>query len=314
MFAVSSCKKEVPPQPLDLSVYYSDKFDGKPSANDIVGHKVFDGLPFIVNGRVALYGRQTADSAGKSREEYPDVIGVKVGRNFDELHLLHTTRWPDVEGVTIARVRLHYSDGSTHDLEIGYGVHVRDWQRLQTEQQEALTSADTKVVWRGSGVEHFESSQRMFKSMLLNPFPGKLVETMDFISAGQMATYTLYAATVVNIDSRRPETPPVPQDRPEWKFDGDLPVLVVDQHGNRIKEALIVSSLAVPGTGWATVGEPVHTTARGIAVVKYPKSRTELIILSVSKDGWQSASKRVNLKTDKDLDKGVEIILIRSSN
>jgi hypothetical protein len=124
----------------------------------------------------------------------------------------------------------------------------------------------------------------------------------------------LYAATVANSDSKRPVTSPVSQDRPEWKFDGELNVRVVDADGNRIKEALIVSSLAVPGTGWATVGPPVHTTARGMAVVKYPKSRTELIILGVSKDGWKSASKRVNLKTDGDLDKGVEITLRRSSN
>ncbi len=313
MFAVSSCKKDEP-QTLDLSAHYTEKFEGKPAVDDIIGQKVFDGLPFKVKGRVYLYGRQTAESAGKSREEYPDAIGVKVGRSFEELHLLHTTRWPDVEGMTIARVRLHYADGTTRDLEIGYGVHVRDWQRLQTEEQELVSHPHTKVVWRGSGVEHFKSSQRMFKSLLMNPFPEKRVETIDFLSANQMATYTLYAATVANSDSKRPVTSPVPQDRPEWKFDGELNVRVVDPDGNRIKEALIDTSLAVPGTGWATSGPPIHTTGRGMAVVKYPKSRTELIILGVSKDGWQSASKRVNLKTDVDLDKGVEITLRRSSN
>lgn len=313
MFVLSGCEKDEP-QTLDLSAHYTEKFDGTPSADDIIGQKAFDGLPFNVRGRVYLYGKQTAENAGKSREDYPDVIGVKVGRSFEELHLLHTTRWPDVEGSTIARVRLHYSDGTTRDLEIGYGVHVRDWQRLQTEEQELVSHPQTKVVWRGSGVGEFKSSQRMFKSMLKNPFPEKRVDTMDFLSAEQIATYTLYAATVADSDSSRPVTSPVMQDRPEWKFDGELNVRVVDQHGNRIKEALIDSSLTVPGTGWATVGPPVHTTARGLAVVKYPKSRTELIILAVSKDGWQTAHKRVNLKTDQGLDKGVEITLYQSSS
>ena len=314
LFAVTSCKKEEPPQTLDLSAYFTDKFDGKPSTGDIVGDKVFDGLPFDIKGRVALYGKITAENAGKSREDFPDAIGVKVGRAFDELHLLHTTRWPDLEGVTIARIRLNYADGKSHDLEIGYGVHVRDWQRLQSEEQETVTSPDTKVVWRGSGIEHFKSSQRMFKSMLMNPFPEKRVETIDFLSAGQMATYQLYAATVANSDSNRTETPPVPQDRQEWKFDGELSIRVVDQNGNRVNEALIDTSLEVPGTGWATSGQPVYTNARGIAVVKYPKARTDLLILAVSKDGWQSASKRVNLKTDESLEKGVEIIMERTSS
>lgn len=310
ILSLVSCGKKQP-QVLDLSTQYSEKFDpppagAKPPGN--VGSLNFDGVPFQVGGRAILFGRQKAGDAGKGRVDYPDVIGVKVGRSFDELHLLHSTQWPDAEGTTIAHARLHYADGTHSDLEIGYGVHVRDWQRLQSEEREALTDSDSKVVWRGAGIEKFKSSQRLFKSVLRNPFPAKWVDAIDFVSTGQIASYTLYAATVAEADSARVVTPPVPQDRPEWNFDGRVHVRVLDPQGNPIVGALIDSGLSVPDSGWATVGAPIYTSEQGTGIVRYPSERTAQIMLQISKDGWQSTSQWVKTaKVQDGMPKGVEV-------
>jgi hypothetical protein len=300
------------PQPLDLTSFYTQKYDApaldKPTSDGITGKRIFDGLPFWVNGRAVLYGKQQADDSEKNRDDYPEIIGVKVGRTFDELHLLHTTQWPDIEGTTIARVRLNYTDGTKREMDIGYGVHTRDWQRLQTEEREAVTDPQTKVVWRGPGKENFKSSQRMFKSVLMNPLKAKRVDTIDFVSAGQIASYGLYAATVTDSDPKRKVTSAVPLDRPEWNFDGQVRVKILDLQGNPIKRAVIDTSLSVPDTGWATSGAPHHSSAEGTAIVKYPKARTDLIIVKVSKEGWQTDSQRVHPRGDEAPANGVEII------
>ena len=310
IMVLSSCGKKQP-QVLDLSAHYTEKFDppaaGAQSSGN-VGSLNFDGIPFQVGGRVILFGKQKAGDADKGRADYPDVIGVKVGRSFNELHLLHATQWPDVEGATIARARLHYADGTSSDLDIGYGVHVRDWQRLQSEERESLTSLTSKVVWRGSGIEKFKSSQRLFKSVLINPFGSKRVNAIDFVSTDQIASYTLYAATVADADPSRVVTAPVAQDRPEWNFDGRLHLRVLDPKGNPIEGALVDTSLSVPGAGWATSGAPMHTSAQGTVIVNYPSERTGQIMLRVTKDGWQGVSQWVNTAPVQDgMPKGVEV-------
>jgi hypothetical protein len=80
------------------------------------------------------------------------IICIKVGRTFDELHLLHAAHWSDMEGKAIARLQLNYSDGTRRTMDLGYGVHVRDWQRLHSEEREAVTDPSTKVIWRGAGL------------------------------------------------------------------------------------------------------------------------------------------------------------------
>jgi len=70
---------------------------------------------------------------------YPDIVGIQVGRKFDELHLLHVTQWADIEGREIARIRLNYADGSNHEFPILFGGHVRDWHRMPSEEKELLT-------------------------------------------------------------------------------------------------------------------------------------------------------------------------------
>ncbi len=289
---------------LDLSAHYTEKFTAPDpeggNADSIIGSQTFDGLPFMVRGRAYLYGQY--DAMGKDKEAFrkkrPDLIEIQVGRAFDELHLLHTTRWPDVEGRTIAQAHLNYADGTEEKLDIGYGVHVRDWQRLQTEVREALVDSNSKVVWRGPGQERFQSSERMFKSLLMNPQPKKVVESIDIISTNKLATYSLSAATVVNSDPKRSVTPAVPLDRPEHDFDGKIIVRVLDENDQPIKGAWIDTGFKVPNTTWSTVTSPVLTSAQGFAYVMYPTAWADRVLMGARKDGKTRGRKSFSVQDE----------------
>ena len=105
-------------------------------------------------------------------------------------------------------LRLHYADGTSHDFTLRYNYQVIDWARLLSEEQEIIADPDTKIIWRGPGV--YKGTGRLFKSVLRNPYPDKLVDSLDLISTRSRASYTLVAATVAKSDPQREVTAPMP--------------------------------------------------------------------------------------------------------
>ncbi len=276
---------------LDISPFFRERFVTAEHTNmemvSVSGRKIFDGLPFQVDGRGGLYGKALAHQRNRPASAFPDFLGIKVGRTFDELHLLHATQFTDQEKAVVAKVRINYSDRTHFEFPLAYGVQVRDWQRLQSEEKEIYTDPDTKVIWRGPGVKHFKSTTRMSKTRLINPFPAKLVLTIDFVSAGNVASYDIAAATVANRDPNRPVTPPVPLDRPERNFDSSLTVRVVDEVDQPIEGVLVSPNISVGGSLAATVATPLYTTTNGTGAVKYPKNESAAIYFVVQKADWR---------------------------
>jgi hypothetical protein len=257
-----------------------------------LGRQVIDGVPLHIEGNVTLYGRLLAERGSGAQRLNPRVIrGVRVGRAFEELHLAHEGGWGDVEGNPIAIVTLRYRDGTTADLPIVFGAHVRGGGRGPSEEKETLTDPDSKIIWRGPGPgwEEFRIESRIFKSMLRNPHPDKVVETLDLKSAGEpLASYTLIAATVTPGDPNRPVTPPMPTEAPR-NFDGRLVVHVIDAATRRpVSNATIVPALNIDGV--YLVGSPLLTSEGGEATLPYPTTSTTEISLSVKKGSSSSGS------------------------
>ncbi|MDB6026837.1 MAG: glycoside hydrolase family 2 [Verrucomicrobiales bacterium] len=280
------------PMMLDISPFFWEQFITPDRTNmeliSVTGRQTFDGVPFQVDGRTHLYSRGLATARGKSRTAFPDMLGVKVGRAFDELHLLHATEWTDLEQETVARVRFNYADGTQHEFPILYGAHIRDWQRMQSEEKEIYTDPDTKVVWRGPGVAIYKSTTRLSKTRLNNPFPGKVVRTIDFVSNGKVASYNLAAATITSHDPQRPVTPPVPLDRPELDFNASLTVRVINEANQPIEGVLVCPSLSAAGSPATTVTTPLYTDDQGMGTVRYPKKESSCFLFFAYKDGWMS--------------------------
>jgi hypothetical protein len=282
---------------LDLSPFYRERFITKTKTNNtfqpIVGVQVYDGLPFRIEGRGWVYGRKEAEwvhsQAGRGGAQYPDFIGIAAGRKFDELHVLHAARWADVEGETIAQIRLNYEDGTAHDFPVGYGVHVRDEQRLQSEEKEILTDSETKVIFRGQPESSiYKSTARLFKSRFVNPHPEKVVKTIDVISARKLSAYYPVAATVANADPKRPLTSPVKLTDGSRSFSRMTTIRVMDPAGKPIAGALVDCGMNVAGT--SVIASPVYTSTNGEAVIHYPGTRTTSLSVSVEKAGYTSAN------------------------
>lgn len=281
---------------LDIARFYRTRFVIENQTNatfqSIVGRQVIDGLPFEIGGQAMLYG-QSADRAGG---RFPEAFdGIRVGRRFDELHLIHHTLYQDAQGQTVALIRLNYEDGTAVELPIQAGVHVRDWFRTSAEETEILADPNTKVIFRGRlPAGAFSGTRvRLFKSVLRNPDPGKTVATMDIVSARHKASYALVAATVANRQDNRPVTRPWPDDEPARRFDGTLTVRVVDQSTGAPVEGALV--------GWSIEGEqlwgvvpPFWTSAAGEGVIRYPVDRTKIVKLSVEKEGYAAASTQLS--------------------
>ncbi len=285
--AQTSDTNAILPYTLDLKPVYQAGANGKHKTYS--GRKMVDGLPFNADGEAVLYGKINGGPNGT----YPkEMTGIKVGRPFDELHLLHSVQWREYFGCPVASIRLHYADGATHDFVIRYNFQVNDWARLLTEEQEIIADPDTKIIWRGEGIH--QGDGRLFKSVLRNPFPNKSVETLDVISTGSRASYVLVAATVAKSDPRREVTAPLPLE-PGRNFDGVLKVLVVDDKtGAPMAGADVYPSMAIDGDG--LIADPILTGSNGVALVKYPVSRTAYLGVQVGKGddyanrggNWQS--------------------------
>jgi hypothetical protein len=142
--APATTNQESQPLILDIARFYNTRFDKNGSDDEffrpIAGRQVFDGLPFQIDGGGWVTGKKLRIPTK------PEFTGIKVGRRFDELHVLHVARWADVEGQQIAFIRFNYADGTTHQFPILYGGQVRDEQRLPSEEKELVTDPDTKVV------------------------------------------------------------------------------------------------------------------------------------------------------------------------
>lgn len=145
--------------------------------------------------------------------------------------------------------------------------------------------------------------------MLKNPFPNKRVDTIDIFSKEQIASYDIYAATVVQSDPRRPVTQPTPLDWPEQKFDGRLTVRVLDQNEHPIAGAWVYPDLSIPNARCSTVATPLYTSNEGTGVVKFPTDHTWCIIFNVTKEGWHTVSEEVILKEDGASKVGFEYII-----
>lgn len=278
------------PLELDIDRYHDYRIvPTDPYFGALAGHRVYDGVPFEVNGRVSLYGRQ---EAGFARwRHFHDIAGIVVGRKFDELHLLHETRWIDVDGETIARYRLHYADGSTAELPIVYGAQVRDASRLPTEEKEALSDPSSKIVWRNYRPSP-RPSIRVFASTLRNPFPEKAVLSMDVVSARQLASYDLLAATVCSRDPRRHSTPPLAWNGSSPRFDGEVRVRVTDKlTGAPLAGALVNPWISIDGQGW--IATPFYTGANGEGAVRFPSESASGMGLQITKGGYMEAVKTV---------------------
>lgn len=166
--------------PVDLTTSYNAEMaDGvsmgtKEHPNNLsefpTGEQVLAGVLFSVQGLIqfgSIYPKR--------------VEGIRVGTRCQRLHLLHGTAGTAPDGAPCASLTLHYADGSTAELNLNYGEHLRDWWNWKKNEPTTLDPG-TEIAWWGDN-DYARSRKcrlRVYRSTFANPNPDQVLETIDY--------------------------------------------------------------------------------------------------------------------------------------
>jgi WD40 repeat protein/tetratricopeptide (TPR) repeat protein len=153
------------------------------------------GIDFDIRGLIQLNSGLYSAAAGEYlsgkdvgtavMHPYPDeVSGIRVGLATPALHFLLSTIHGRVpSGIEVARIVVHYEDGSRAEIPLNFGEDVADWAYSQALARE-------RIAWQGGRPVRYLS----LKSWR-NPHPGKPIRHLDFISTRQEAAPFLAGVT-----------------------------------------------------------------------------------------------------------------------
>jgi hypothetical protein len=193
---------------IDLSQYYTAKLTDSLNSPKSVkennlaalpqGRHEFAGVPFQIGGIVQLSGRKLQEWG---RTEFPEAVrDIAIGRTCIQLHLLHGAGGVyDSDGVTIAKLVLHYADGSLREIEIKKGLHVRDWWGNPNEM---VARTNSTLAWTGSNpaLKRYggpnPGSLRIYRTTFENPQPGVVVTSIDYVSTMKNSSPFLLGLTI----------------------------------------------------------------------------------------------------------------------
>lgn len=164
----------------------------------------FAGVPFEVEGRVQLLGRSLLDTV----PTLPVAVRhIPVARQCEDIFLLHGAAGikPEMAGMNVAKLVVHYADGTRAMLTIAAGKDVLDWRGpiYQTGagwEKGGPSSVGTELAWVGSNPDLVRTapndSLRLYRTVLRNPHPEREIATVDFVSTGSDAAPFLVGLTV----------------------------------------------------------------------------------------------------------------------
>ena len=153
------------------------------------GTNVYAGIPFEVEGLIQLDGTNML-MVGK---HYPaEVDNIRINQRCVKIHLFHGANWIYLHdfGTTVAKLVLHYADGSVREIEIIAGQHIFDfWSPLFTtgvNPQYFKMASGTERAWTGSNpfIKEIwpDESLILYKSTFANPQPEVVISNMDYVS------------------------------------------------------------------------------------------------------------------------------------
>jgi len=151
------------------------------------GEQTFASVKFKIGKAAMQLGSNVFDRPLK-------IAGIKVGTKATKLHFLHSTGFGNApvsnpahvrDGTTIGYYRVEYEDKTAKVVPIVYGVDVRDW--WGGKQDGDLSRG--KLAWKGSNERAREAGAviKLYLTSWDNPFPDKLITSIDFVSPGDCA-------------------------------------------------------------------------------------------------------------------------------
>lgn len=132
---------------------------------------VFDIIDPAKNG-----GKSCIVLKGKERPAFPiEKRGIKVGQAAGRLFFLHANAWGK-SGQDVGSYRINYQDGTTATIPLIDGFNTADWWSEPNIMEKAVPALRAK-----NKADH---EVGLFLYTWDNPDPAKIIDSIDFISAG----------------------------------------------------------------------------------------------------------------------------------
>lgn len=170
---------------IDLSPYYNATldeawYDARASGNrsllpfQVGYHRVHE-TGFDARGLVQLAGPTTAAAAAP----FPGrVEGIPIQAPCRRLHFLVGTHGAEAEGASLGSFLVHFRDGATETVPLGYGRELRDWH-FGPDSGPAFDGVEARNEPNPAG-----ELVRLFHLCWENPRPDVPVARLDFASVG----------------------------------------------------------------------------------------------------------------------------------
>ena len=165
------------------------------------GRRPFAGVLFDVEGRIQLAGKPLP--AGQ--QKFPGRVNtIPIARRCARIHLLHGASDVHALGRKIARLVLHYEDGSKAEFGLVSGRDVLDWwgpiYNTESGDGRKTSSPGTELAWAGGnpGIKKQapDFSLRLYRTTFANPHPALAISSIDYISTLSGAAPFLVGLTV----------------------------------------------------------------------------------------------------------------------
>jgi hypothetical protein len=163
------------------------------------GTHIFGGVPFDIRGLLQLNG--TAENPN-GRVLPAEIADIRIGQKLKKIHLLHgalnipSPRFTDV----IAKLVLHYADGSREEFSIASGAQVQIFNQSFLPPFLADLARGSALAWVGSNPYLRENRPdwglHLFRTTLVNPRPNVEVTSVDYVSTMTPAAPFLAGLTV----------------------------------------------------------------------------------------------------------------------
>lgn len=199
---------------IDLSPYINAKLTDAPACwkgnnnNNLLelpaGTHIYAGVPFDVSGSIQLDGGWLRNHYGKN---YPArVNGIRIGRKCTRIYLFQGNSYVPLSnfGKVVAKLVIHYDNGSTRELDLVGGEQAFDfWCPLfKTGISPAYshTAPGTERAWAGSNpyLKKWQPqlSLVLYRTTFQNPQPDVKIDSVDYVSAETMTCPFLVGLTV----------------------------------------------------------------------------------------------------------------------
>lgn len=168
------------------------------------GKNIYAGVPFDVEGSIQLMGGWLQHYGKRFPHKVDSIL---IHRQCVKIHLLHgdgcVLAYKSF-GTNVAKLVIHYEDGSTREINMVAGQQVFDWwQPTFTTGIPAswrTPAPDTELAWVGSNpwIRQWQPdlSLCLYRSSFENPQPGVAISTLDYVSTMTVTCPFLVGLTV----------------------------------------------------------------------------------------------------------------------